>query len=122
MAGSNREPVSPARPVIADVPERERYEARVPGLADVADVAAAYYHRRDGAIALTHTEVPPSLEGHGIGSALARFALDDARRRALVVLPYCPFIAAFLRRHTEYLDLVPADARERFGLLPARPA
>jgi predicted GNAT family acetyltransferase len=88
---------------VADVPERRRYEARVPG---VADAAAAHYRLRDGTIVFTHTEVPPALEGHGVGSALARFALDDARRRGLAVVPRCPFVAAFIRRHPEYRDLV----------------
>ena len=99
--------------VVADAPERQRYEGRV---ADAADVAAAYYHRRGNAIVLTHTEVPPALEGRGIGGALARYALDDARRRGLAVRPQCPFIASYIRRHPEYLDLVPEGAREQYGL------
>jgi uncharacterized protein len=97
---------------VTDVPERHRYEARAAG---VAEVAAAYYRVRDGAIVLTHTEVPPALEGKGVGTALARYALDDARHRGLAVVPLCPFIAAFIRRHPEYEDLLDAGAPPQSG-------
>ena len=97
---------------VTDVPERHRYEARVAG---VAEVAAAYYRLRDGAIVFTHTEVPPALEGKGVGTAIARYALDDARHRGLAVVPFCPFIAAFIRRHPEYEDLVDAGAPPQSG-------
>ena len=107
------DPASP-RVVDTDAPDASRYEARlVPndGPANPA-VAFAAYVRRPGAIVFTHTEVPPALEGRGVGSRLARDALDDARRRGLAVIPRCPFVAAYIRRHPEYRDLVPADRRD----------
>jgi len=57
---------------------------------------------------LVHTEVPESAEGKGVGSALARAALDHARREDLSVVPRCPFMASYIRRHPEYGDLVEA--------------
>jgi predicted GNAT family acetyltransferase len=63
------------------------------------------YVLRGGRIAFVHTEVYESYEG--LGSRLAREALDDARARGLVVMPYCPFIAGYIERHLdEYRDLV----------------
>jgi uncharacterized protein len=60
-----------------------------------------------GRIAFLHTEVYESFEGLGLGSRLARAALEDARTRGLVVVPFCPFIAGFIQRHLdEYDDLV----------------
>jgi uncharacterized protein len=60
-----------------------------------------------GRIAFVHTEVYESYEGMGLGSRLARAALDDARARGLMVMPFCPFIAGFIERHLdEYRDLV----------------
>ena len=60
-----------------------------------------------GRIAFLHTEVYESFEGMGLGGRLAREVLDDARARGLLVMPYCPFIAAFIERHLdEYRDLV----------------
>lgn len=92
-----------AEPVIADNPERRRFEAR---LGDEVVGFSAY--RRDGDhITFTHTEVDPALEGRGIGSRLARGVLDEARSRGLAVTVECPFIGAWLRRHEEeYRDLV----------------
>jgi len=63
-----------------------------------------------GRIAFVHTEVYEAYEGLGLGSRLARAALDDARARGLVVMPFCPFIAGFIERHLdEYRDLVASE-------------
>src|SRR5919199_2027650 len=65
------------------------------------------YLLRRGRIAFIHTEVYEPYEGLGLGSQLAREALDDARARGLLVMPFCPFIADFIERHLdEYRDLV----------------
>lgn len=98
---------------VRDNPEAGRYEATADGR--LAGYVA--YQLRPGALALTHTDVLPGWEGRGIGGRLARAALDDARGRGLAVLPYCPFVGAWIRRHTEYGDLVPEQAR---GLLGGR--
>src|SRR4051794_37887685 len=63
------------------------------------------YHRHDGIIAFTHTEVPPEIEGRGVASALARKALDDARASGDKVVPACEFFAHFMDEHPEYDDL-----------------
>ena len=70
--------------------------------------AVAAYQREGGTITFTHTKVPPSMEGQGIGSKLVRFALDSARDEGLKVVPQCPFVAAFIERHPEYRDLLAA--------------
>jgi predicted GNAT family acetyltransferase len=81
---------------------RSRWEARVDG--DLAGVAA--YERSEGVITFTHTVVADAFEGQGIGSALARTALDDARAEGLAVVPRCPFIAGWIEHHPAYADLV----------------
>jgi uncharacterized protein len=93
---------SPADAEVVDVPEKCRYELRLDGRL----IGLAAYRRRDGRIALTHTEVDESCEGRGFGSRLAAAALDDARRRGLRVLPLCPFIAHYVQQHPEYQELV----------------
>ena len=60
---------------------------------------------------LIHTDVPPAVEGHGIGSALIKFALEYANTNDLEVLPLCPFAKGYLRKHPEYLSLVPEKFR-----------
>jgi predicted GNAT family acetyltransferase len=64
------------------------------------------YGERDGRVVLLHTEVHPVAEGRGLGSTLVRGALDDVRERELKIVPICPFVRAYLRRHPEYDDLV----------------
>jgi uncharacterized protein len=67
----------------------------------------AQYVLRRGRIAFAHTKVHEPYEGLGLGSRLARAALDDARARGLMVVPFCPFIAGFIERHLDqYRDLV----------------
>jgi predicted GNAT family acetyltransferase len=86
---------------VTDVPDDHRYEARIGDT--VAGVAA--YIRTPEIIAFVHTEVGDAFEGRGIGSTLARAALDDARSRGLRVLAICPFIKGWLEKHPEYQDL-----------------
>jgi predicted GNAT family acetyltransferase len=69
-------------------------------------VAMAHYALTPGVITFTHTLVPKELEGRGIGSRLARGALDAARAQGLKVVPKCPFIAGYIGKHPEYADLV----------------
>lgn len=69
-------------------------------------VAAAYYTLAPGVITFTHTEVPKEMSGRGVGSRLARGALEAARAQNLKVEPKCPFIAAFIAKTPEFADLV----------------
>jgi predicted GNAT family acetyltransferase/glutaredoxin len=94
---------------VVDVPEAGRYELRLDGRL----VGLAAYRRRNGRIALTHTEVDESLEGKGFGSRLASAVLDDVRRQGLVVVPLCPFMASYIERHPEYQELLAPGYRER---------
>ena len=48
-----------------------------------------------------------------VASTLIRWALDDVRRQAKRVVPLCPFVVAFLKRHPDYVDLVTDDYREK---------
>ncbi|MFJ8967126.1 GNAT family N-acetyltransferase [Lentzea sp. NPDC102401] len=89
---------------VKDVPEAKQYEARVEGESKVAGVAQ--YIRTAELIAFVHTEVSPEYEGRGVGAALARAGLDEARAAGLLVLPTCPFFAGWIARHPEYHDLV----------------
>ena len=59
-------------------------------------------------MSLLHTEVEaPAFQGEHLATHLARFSLDDARQRGLAVLPFCPYTAAWIRKHPDYIDLVP---------------
>ena len=97
---------------VVDVPDRERYELSIDG--EVVGFTA--YRARPGLIAFVHTEVDERLEGRGLGDRLIRFALEDVRAKGLAVLPFCPFVQAFIERHREFEALVPDTYKEQFGL------
>ncbi|MHA6801679.1 GNAT family N-acetyltransferase [Bounagaea algeriensis] len=100
---------------VTDRPEQARYEI----IADGESAGFAEYERDDresDVLAFLHTEVGEQYSGHGLGSELIRFALDDARRQGLRVRPFCPFVRGFIARNTEYRDLVPSEEHARFEL------
>jgi predicted GNAT family acetyltransferase len=86
---------------VRDNPARHRYELEVEG-----HVAFAEYRLAAGVITFIHTEVPKELGGKGVGSTLARGALEDVRRRGFRVVAQCPFIKGFMDKHAEFNDLV----------------
>jgi uncharacterized protein len=83
-----------------------RWEARVGEL-----VAFSSYRLNGDTIHFLKTRVPPELEGQGVAGRLVKAALDDARTQHLTVVPICRFVAAYIRRHPEYRDLVYPDFR-----------
>jgi predicted GNAT family acetyltransferase len=87
---------------VADRPERERYEITVDGRL----AGFAQYVIRGGRRYFVHTEIGDEYEGKGLGSRLARAALDLARADGMPVIPLCPFIAGYIDKHPEYDDLV----------------
>lgn len=64
------------------------------------------YRREPGLLDIVHTEVPGEMKGRGVGGTLAEAALRYARENGLRVVPHCPFVAAYIRRHPEHRDLV----------------
>ena len=91
--------------VVRDNPEELRYEA----LRDGELVGLIRYRVEPGALVLVHTEVAEEVEGTGVGSRLVRRAIEDIRARGLELVPVCPFVLGYLRRHPEHADLVTAD-------------
>lgn len=82
-------------------PAASRFEARVGG-----GLAVCAYRESNGVLLLTHTEVPPSMEGRGIAAALVKATLDWARAEGRRVRPVCSYVAAYMRRHPETQDLL----------------
>lgn len=86
---------------VIDNADQSRFELAVDG-----QTAVLQYMERNGALYLTHTEVPPELEGQGIGSRIVKHALEQAKSRGQKVAPWCPFVRAYIERHPEYRSLV----------------
>ncbi|HYL86200.1 MAG TPA: GNAT family N-acetyltransferase [Candidatus Angelobacter sp.] len=88
--------------------DAHRFEATVGGLR-----ALITYRRSPERITFLHAEVPPPLEGQGLAAKLARTALEFARANHLEVVPLCPYVSSFIRKHREYQDLVSADQLQK---------
>ncbi|WP_210717366.1 GNAT family N-acetyltransferase [Amycolatopsis acididurans] len=90
--------------------EQGRYEL----WADEELAGIAEYRTQGERIVFTHTEVGEAFGGRGFGRVIAAGALDDAVERGLTIVPECPFIAAYLKKHPEYAEHVhwPPEARQ----------
>ena len=91
---------------VTDNQTRSRFEMAADG-----GTAFVVYRRAGNVLSLTHAEVPAALEGHGVGSALARGTLDLIRARGEKMIPLCTFVAHFVRTHPEYNDLLAGTPR-----------
>jgi predicted GNAT family acetyltransferase len=98
-------------PDIRDNAEARRYELEVEG-----ETAVVTYNPVEGGLLISETLVPQALEGRGIASRLAKHVLADIRGRGLVILPTCPFFAAYLKKHPEHADIVHPGYRAALGL------
>ena len=88
-------------PDVVNNKAQHRYELTVDG-----HLAATYYSIADGVVTFIHTEVPSELGGKGVGSALVKGALDQVRADGLKVIAQCPFVKAYIDKHSEYADLL----------------
>jgi predicted GNAT family acetyltransferase len=86
--------------------EVQRHDRHYEVLVDGVHAGFAFFQTRPDALVFTHTEIDDAFEGKGVGSVLAKGALDDVRARGLLVVPQCPFIRGWIERHPAYQDLV----------------
>lgn len=91
--------------VVRDDPDNHRYIVEADG--ELAGFTV--YHVRGGRHLFVHTEIDSAYEGRGLGSALARGALDDLKAKGASIVPICPFIAGWIDRHPDYDALVDHD-------------
>lgn len=101
---------------VEDNPEKSRYELRVDGEL----VGWSDYRPAGASVIVAHTEIDERREGEGHGGELVRATLDHIRASGKTVIPTCPFTAAFIHRHPEYIELVDPGLRATFGPPRAR--
>lgn len=80
----------------------QRFETTLGGIT----AYLAYEIIDDNTLNYNHTIVPAELAGRGVGSALAKFALDYAQQTEHKIVPSCSFVANYLSKHPEYQTLV----------------
>ena len=80
---------------------RNRFELSVEG-----QTAVTEYMMPGDKIIFTHTEVPVALEGNGVAGLLAKTALEWAKEQGLKVMPLCPYVAGYIKRHPEWKALL----------------
>lgn len=102
--------MSDALEVVNDT-QASRFIARLNG-----EMAVLDYQFKTPVMIFTHIEVPRARRGAGLGGQVTRAALEEAREKGYKVVPLCPFVASYMRRHREFADLVP----ERYEYLVAR--
>ncbi|HET6242480.1 MAG TPA: GNAT family N-acetyltransferase [Arthrobacter sp.] len=79
-----------------------RYELHVGGKLAVQ----VRYIDKPGHVDFIHTETAEQFKGKGLGNVLAHFALDDVVAAGKRIIPHCPFIYGYLRKHDVYNQCV----------------
>jgi len=87
--------------ILVNNTEDKQYE-----IATGDQIAKIEYIRAGNKIYLTHTEVPLSLKGKGIGSQLVKLVLEDIEQKDLTLIPLCPFVAGYIKDHPQWRRLV----------------
>ncbi|CCH01056.1 hypothetical protein FAES_3047 [Fibrella aestuarina BUZ 2] len=100
--------MSTSEPTVTLNKDRQRFELIIDGKRSLV----AYVQPDDHTLALTHTEVHPDLEGKGIGSRLVQQTLEYVEQHNLKIVPLCPFVAVYLKRHPEWNRVVSTDYSE----------
>lgn len=87
---------------VSDNIDKKRFETKVDGVTAYVE----YILNSKGMIFFTHTEVPRKIGGRGVASKLVGQALEMIDNRNLKLVPLCPYVAAYLRRHPEWKRLL----------------
>jgi uncharacterized protein len=86
---------------VRDNAEEHRFELMRDGV-----LAIETYVRTGDIVDIQHARVPKEAKGKGMATALTRGALDLIRARDERVIPTCPFVYVYMRKHPETLDLL----------------
>lgn len=70
------------------------------------NLAFIKYNKRGNKMALIHTDVEPALKGKGAATAIVEKTLDYIEKNNFKLIPICPFVAAYIKRHPEWKRIV----------------
>ncbi|WP_331372112.1 GNAT family N-acetyltransferase [Sinorhizobium chiapasense] len=87
-----------------EINAKGRYSATVEGYTG----EMTYSRSSPRLIIIDHTLVPDELRGKGVGQALAKHAVEEARNGGWKIIPLCPFMRAQAMRYPEWQDVIQA--------------
>ncbi|WP_189282269.1 GNAT family N-acetyltransferase [Streptomyces atratus] len=90
-----------AAPTVQRVDPEHRYEILVDG----KTAGLTVYRDRDDQRVFYHTEIDNAFAGQGLASILVQQALSDVRTSGKRIVPVCPYVAKFLKKHDEFADI-----------------
>ncbi|MFJ8086496.1 putative GNAT family acetyltransferase [Streptomyces sp. SAI-170] len=88
-------------PTVRRADDRHRYEIHV----GATRAGLTAYRDRGTQRVFFHTEVDDAFAGQGLAGKLVEEALTDVRAQGLRIVPVCPYVAKFLKKHTEFADI-----------------
>jgi len=94
------------KPIFEDIPlinneSRKRFEIEVSG-----KYAFINYGKFGNQIALVHTETEPELKGTGAAIAVVEKTLYYLESHNIKLLPFCPFVSAYIKRNPDWIRIV----------------
>jgi predicted GNAT family acetyltransferase len=85
---------------VIHVPEKNRFEISIDNQLSKLD----YFLDKDTMV-ITHVGVYPEHRGQGVAGKITEVALKYAEENSLRVVPMCPYVATYIRRHPQYIPL-----------------
>ncbi|QEE50273.1 N-acetyltransferase [Flavobacterium alkalisoli] len=94
------------KPIFEDIQlvknvDRKRFEIAIDG-----SYAFINYGEFGNQIALVHTETEPELAGKGAATAVIEKTLHYLEEHKIKLLPFCPFVFAYIKRNPEWKRIV----------------
>ncbi|MCX4403444.1 bifunctional pirin family protein/GNAT family N-acetyltransferase [Streptomyces sp. NBC_01764] len=108
-------PASPAAATVERNDARHRYEILVDG----KRAGLTAYRDRGEQRVFFHTEIDDAFAGQGLAAQLVQYALTDVRDLGMRIVPVCPYVAKFLKKHDEFADVTEPVTPEVLAWLDA---
>lgn len=103
------------KPEYGNIPVVKNEEAKKFQLTVDGYTAFIDYKERNQVITLIHTESPEELAGRGVATALIEKTLTYLEENVYTLVPLCPLVFAYIKRHPEWTRIVREDYRQKFA-------
>ncbi|HRQ21849.1 MAG TPA: GNAT family N-acetyltransferase [Anaerolineales bacterium] len=85
---------------IKNNPAENRFETWIEG-----ELSKLDYIEDSDTIVMTHVGVHPQHRGGGVAGRITQSALEYAKEKSLRVIPMCSYVASYIRRNPQYVEL-----------------